>query len=219
MILVSRLVIVGRFYWCDSGEWWYILKTWLIWLCKCEDTDDDDNDHHDDHDDHDEHDDHDDHVHNNDNADNDGDGTSYWVMKCFQEMRERSCFFNSLLVCLFWLYATAAVAVAEGFAHCGIGLNNWWWKRRLWRLGTSYGDKQWHWWRTWTSCSYLTVRQRWGPIARQILSILLSCHHDHDANGDHGDHVHDDIGQYLWGLEKEFVQVQNVSKIWFVIST
>ena len=79
------------------------------------------------------------------------------------------------------------------------------------------------------------MRQRSGPIARQILSILFSCHHDHDAkeshDADHGGHVHDDcddaedddddddIGQYLWGLGKEFVQVQNKNKKWFVDST
>ena len=90
-----------------------------------------------------------------------------------------------------------AVAVAEGFAGSGVKLNNCWWKSRFRRLDTSYsGEKQWHWWRTCTSCSYFTVRQRSGPIARQILSILLSWPSwvidDHDANEGHdGDHCDD----------------------------
>ena len=29
---VSQWVIVSRLYWCDSGEWGCLLKTWLMWL-------------------------------------------------------------------------------------------------------------------------------------------------------------------------------------------
>ena len=32
VIVVTDSLMVSRLDWCDPGEWWYLKKTWLMWL-------------------------------------------------------------------------------------------------------------------------------------------------------------------------------------------